>query len=284
MKVIRKKLTRSFGGNLTVLAVLIVSALFMSMPLIYIAFSAFKPFDELFLFPPRFIVARPTLDNFTDLFILSSNSLVPFTRYLFNSVFVTSAGTAGYVIFASMAAYPLAKHKFPGGKLLYGTIFAAILFNSRATFIPQYIIMARLGWIDTYLPLIVPAFGMALSAFMMKLFMEQIPTAMLESARIDGASEYKIFWSVVMPTVKPAWLTLVIFGFQNIWNNYGTSFIYDESLKLLPAALKQISSGGIARFGVGAAAMLIIMLPPIAVFLYAQGSVIESLAHVGIKE
>lgn len=279
-----KKLSRSRGGTVLVFLVLVIFGSFMALPLVYAVVQAFKPLEEIFLFPPRFFVRRPTLDNFTDMFMLASNLWVPFSRYVFNSLFVTLIGTAGHVILASMAAYPLAKRDFPGKFLLFNTVVLALLFTPQVTGIPQYIVMARLGMINSYWALILPSLATPLGLFLIRQFMVQmIPDSMLEAAKIDGANEYQILWKIVMPCVKPAWLTLIIFAFQGIWNRTGMEFIYDEQLKVLPTVLQQMAAGGIARVGVGAAAGLLLMLPPIITFILTQSNVIATMAHSGMK-
>ena len=212
----------------------------MALPLVFAINAAFKPLDEIFLFPPRVFVRKPTLNNFVDLFTLMSNSWVPFSRYIFNTVFVTLMGIIGHVLIASAAAYPLSKHRFPGREVLFTSVVLALMFSPHVTQIPNYMIMSWIGFIDTYWALIVPAFAFPLGLYLMKQFMEQIPDAILEAAKIDGASEYRIFWTVVMPNVKPAWLTLIILLFQLLWGNHGEGFIYSEQLKSLHYALEQI--------------------------------------------
>jgi putative chitobiose transport system permease protein len=278
------KLNRSAWGGALVVLVLGLLGAFMLLPLVYAFVSAFKPMDEIFLFPPRFFVARPTLDNFVQLSQVLANYWVPLSRYLFNSAFVTVAATVGNVIFASMAAYPLAKHRFPGRKLLSEIVVLALLFTPQVIYIPQYIIIAKLGMINSYWALILPVVAMTLGIYLMKQFMTQIPDSLLEAARIDGASELRTWWSVVMPAVKPAWLTLVIFAFQQIWNQPGNSYIYDESMKVLPSIMAQVQAGGLARAGVVAAVTLVMMLPPLALFQLTQKSVIETMTASGIKE
>lgn len=284
LKTREKRLARSRMGDTTVIALLVVTGCFMALPLVYTVVSSFKPFEEIFLFPPRFFVQRPTLDNFTNLFIVTANSWVPFSRYIFNSVFVSVFTTAAYVLVASMAAYPLAKHNCPGKGLIFNIIILSLLFTPKVTYIPQYIIMAKLGWINTYLSLILPPMGAALGVFLMKQFMEQIPTALIESARIDGSGELRTFFTIIMPNVKPAWLTLVIFTFQAIWNNNGGAFIFDEAKKMLPMAFMQIAAGGLARFGVSMAASVLLLIPPIIAFIFTQANVIQTMSQAGIKE
>ena len=280
----KRKLNRTAGGAVLNVIIIAIFGIFMVLPLVYAIMQAFKPLDEIFIFPPRFFVRNPTLDNFTDLFILMSESWVPFTRYVFNTFFITIVGTVGHVIIASMAAYVLEKHKFPGSRLFFNLVVTSLMFAAAVTAIPNYLIMSKIGFLDTYLALIVPAFGYSLGLFLMKQFMETIPNSLLESARMDGAGEFHTFWKIAMPMVKPAWLTLVIFSFQILWGELGSTFIYSEQLKTLPYALNQILLGGFARAGAGAAATLLIMIVPIILFMVAESNVINTMATAGIKE
>ena len=279
-----KRVNRSTGGNVLVFLMLVILGGFMLMPVVYTVVQAFKPMEELFLFPPRFTVSNPTVKNFKLIGQLIDNLWVPFSRYTFNSVFVSAAGTAGNVIIASMAAYPLAKNDFPGKKFLFRIVTVALLFSGGVLGLAQYIIMAKLHMINTYWALILPSVATPMGLFLMKQFMEGISTSLLEAARIDGMNEFRIYWSIVMPNVKPAWLTMIIFAFQGMWSMTGGNFIYKEELKMLPTALAQIQSGGIARAGVAAAANLLMFIPPVLMFLITQSSIMETMAHEGIKE
>lgn len=202
---------------------------------------------SLFIFPPRFWVNNPTTENFADLINLMGNSWVPLSRYIANTLLITILGTAGHILLASAAAYPLAKYRFPGSKVLFTIVILSLMFSPHVTAIPNYMVMSWLGWINTHASIIVPSLAFSLGLFLMKQFMEQIPDALLEAAKIDGANEYRIFWSIVMPNVKPAWLTLMILQFPALWGTDGGSFIYSENLKTLHYALSQIVQGGIAR-------------------------------------
>ncbi|MDE7212756.1 MAG: carbohydrate ABC transporter permease [Lachnospiraceae bacterium] len=279
-----KRVNRSTGGNVAVFMMLIILGSFMLLPVVYTVVQAFKPMEELFLFPPRFLVQNPTLKNFKLISQLIDNLWVPFSRYLFNSVFVSAVGTAGNVIIASMAAYPLAKNDFPGKKILFKIVTVALLFSGGVLGLAQYIIMAKLHMINTYWALILPSVATPMGLFLMKQFMEGISTSLLEAARLDGMNEFQIYWHIVMPNVKPAWLTMIIFAFQGMWSMTGGNFIYKENLKMLPTALAQIQSGGIARAGVAAAANLLMFIPPVLMFLITQSSIMETMAHAGIKE
>ena len=280
----RNKLSRSRLGNLVVLVLLAAMGVFTAIPFLFSIVQSIKPVDELFVYPPRLTVSRPTLDNFAVLFNLTSSTWVPVSRYLFNSLLLTVCGTVGNVVVCSMAAYPLAKLKFHGRKLLFNLVVVSLLFTYEVTFIPTYVILSKLQMLDTFWALLLPAVATPMGLFLMKQFMEQIPDSVVESARVDGAGTLTLYWRIVMPQVKPAWLTLVIFSFQSLWNREGLEFIFSEELKMFPTILKQVASSGVARAGAAAAAAVILMIPPIVVFLLSQSNVIETMASSGIKE
>ncbi|WP_425415655.1 carbohydrate ABC transporter permease [Paenibacillus oryzae] len=279
-----KKLNRSFTVSFLLFVVLAGFGAFMALPLIYAVNNAFKPLDELFIFPPRFFVNNPTMDNFFDLIALMGNSWVPLSRYIANTLLITIVGTVGHILLASAAAFPLAKYRFMGSKALFTIVVLSLMFSPHVTATPNYMVMSWLGWINTHASLIIPALAFPLGLFLMKQFMEQIPDALLEAAKIDGANEARIYWSIVMPNVKPAWLTLMILQFPALWGTDGGSFIYSENLKTLHYALGQITQGGIARAGVGAAVALLLMIVPITLFIISQSSVMQTMATSGMKD
>lgn len=283
-KLKKRKPNRSVGGDVGIYILLILFGLFFALPLVYNISNAFKPLDEIYLYPPRFFVKNPTMNNFQDLLVVMSSSYVPFTRYVFNTVLTTFVGTAGHLIVGSMAAYVLAKYDFPGSKGFFGMCQTALMFNTYVLQIPTYLIMTKLGWVDTYMALIAPAFALPMGLFLMKQFMEQIPDALIEAAKIDGAKEGRIFLRIVMPNVKPAWLTVTIFSVQALWNAKGQIYIYSEEYKMLPYALQQIMSAGVARAGVGGAATLVVMMVPVIIFVMAQSNILETMASSGIKD
>lgn len=283
-RVLPRKLSRSFGGNLAIGLFLLLLGAFTALPIVYAVISSFKPLNELFIYPPRFFVTRPTLENYLQVFATQMNMLVPMERYVFNSVFVSAVTTAAYILMASLAAYPLARNRFPGRQFLTQLVVFAILFRPEVIQIPQYLIFARIGVVDTYWALILPVLIGSFGVFLMKQFMEGIPGEILESARIDGAGEWRIFFRLIMPMVKPAWLTLVIFTFQSVWNNNGLQYIYTENLKTLPTALSQMTSSGLTMAGVSSAVAVLLMLPPVLMFVFTQGNVMETMSHSGIKD
>ncbi len=279
-----KQLNRSMAGNTLLFGLMIICGLFMVLPLVMIVNNALKPLDELYQFPPKIFVRNPTLENFSDLFVLMNDSWVPFSRYILNTIIITGGGMVGHVIIASLAAYPLAKHKFPGKDILFGMVVLSMMFSWTVTQIPQYLIISYMGINNTYLALILPAWSFGMGLYLMKQFMEQLPDSLMESARLDGANEWHIFWKIVMPNVKPAWLTLAIFQFQQMWGNTGSLFLRDEELKPLQFSLQQITAGGVARAGAAAAVTFIIAAVPITFFLICQSNVLETMTTSGMKD
>jgi len=279
-----KRLNRSYGGDAFIITILVIFGLFFAYPLVFAINNAFKPMNEIFLFPPRLFVQRPTLNNFQDLFIIMSKSWVTFSRYIFNTVLITVVGTAGLIIIASMGAFVVSKYKFPGAKIFFSGVIITLMFSVHVLAIPNYLVMAKLGWVDTYLAVIIPAFAMPIGFFLLKQFIDTIPDTLLEAAKVDGAREFRIFIWIVLPMIKPAWLTVMIFSVQNLWNARASNFIYTEQLKTLPYALGQIITAGIARAGVGAAVTLFVMIVPLVMFIFAQSNVLQTMANSGIKE
>lgn len=280
----RRKPNRSIWGDIFLYLFLAFVALVMAFPIIYAVGSAMKPLDELFKFPPTILPQNPTFDNFSDLFVTMGKSWVTFSRYLFNTVFITAVGTAGHLLVASMAAFVLAKYEFPGGPLFFKLVTIAMMFTGYVTVIPNYLIINALGWVDTYWAIIIPAFASPMGLFLMKQFMEGLPTALIEAAKIDGANEWRVFSEIVMPNVKPAWMTLIIFSVQGLWNNRASTFIYSEEKKTLVYALQQIQGGGIARTGQGAAVLVVVMIVPIAIFIFSESQILETMASSGLKD
>lgn len=273
-----------FGNGVTIFLLLVLGFL-MAFPLYYTLIQSLKPSEELFQFPPRLYVIRPTTEHYTELFQLMSNMWVPFSRYLFNTLFVSLLGTVLHVILAGMAAYPLAKHKFPGKDALFALILLGLMFVGQVTFLPSFIIIAKLKMLNTYWAYLLPSIGASLGLFLMKQFIEQLPDALLEAARIDGSNEWRIFFRIVLPNVKPATLTVFIFQFVNIWNGLSKELVYDEQLKVVKVALEQISSSNVyARMGSGMAGSVLLMIPPIVIFIITQRNVVETMTFAGIKE
>ena len=280
----RRHPNRSITGDIGIYILLLIIGAAMIFPLFFQVGASLKPLDEFFRFPPPVWPQHPTTDNFSDLFVTMGQSWVPFSRYLVNTLFITFVGTFGHLIIASMAAFVLAKYQFPGGRTFFSVVTTCLMFSGYVTGIPNYLIMSRLGMIDTYWALILPAFAAPIGLFLMKQTMETLPTALIEAATIDGASIFGVFWHIVMPNVKPAWLTMIIFSVQSLWNTSAATVIYSEAKKTLVYALGQIQAGGIARTGQVAAAQVIIVAVPIIIFILSQSQVLETMASSGIKD
>lgn len=280
-----KRYSRSAAGNGFFFFFLAAAGLFTIIPMIYTIVTSFKPLDELLVFPPRFLVYRPTLQNYVALPTLLSNLKVPLSRYIFNSVFISVLSTFLQIILASMAAFVLSKGRSRGRKLFFAIIQFALLYNSYTLAIPQYIIFSKMNIINTYWVYILPSLASTMGVFLIKQYVDDgIPVALLEAAKIDGAGMYRIFWRIVMPNIKPAWLTLTLFSFSAMWSLQPSGTVFDEELKTLPSVMAQISTGGIARSGSAMAAAVILMIPPIVVYLVSQSNVLETMSSAGIKD
>lgn len=284
IRIFKSKTGRSFLGDLLNFLFLAVLGIIMLIPVVFSVSNAFKPLDELFVFPPRFFVRHPTFDNFRILPSLFSDSLVPLSRYILNTLFITIAGTAGSIVISSMAAYVLEKKKFKMREGIFKLVVNTLMFTPAVTAIPSFLIMSKLGFINSYAAILIPTVGSSLNVFLMKQFMVGVPNTILEAARIDGSGEQRIFWSIVMPSVKPAWMTLIIFCIQNLWGATGGNYIYNEELKTLPYALSQVMSAGLVRAGASAAITTLMMIVPMCVFVITQSNIMETMMSSGIKE
>lgn len=280
-----KKYTRSKFGNFFFFSFLFIFAAFSVLPLVYSIVTSFKPLDELFVFPPTlFIVKRPTFNNYLALPDLISGLNIPFSRYLTNSLFISIAGTILHVLAATAAAFVLSKVDLKFKGVIFLVIQMSLLFNAYTLSIPRYLIYNGMGIIDTYWVYILPFIPSSMGVFLMKQYMDgYIPDALIEAAKIDGANWIRIFFTIVFPNVKPCVLTLVLFAFRDIWATIPTGTIFNESLKTLPTVMSTIASGGIARSGASMAATVIMMIPPILVYLISQSSIKETMGSAGIK-
>ena len=279
-----RKYTRSVWGNIFYFAFLIIFGAFAILPLIYTVITSFKPLDELLIFPPRFYVVRPTLENYKVLPTLLSNLKIPLSRYVFNSLFVSIISTVAHIFVASGAAYTISKSKIKYKNIVFSIVQFALLFNAYTLAIPRYLIYSNLRMIDTSWVYILPYIPSALGVFLMKQFMDTgIPDALLEAAAIDGAGQFRVFFRIALPLVKPAWLTLALFAFRDMWTVVGSGTIFTESMKTLPEITTTIASGGLARSGSAMAMSVIMMVPPIIVYLISQNSVKETMSTSGIK-
>lgn len=284
-----RKLKKMNGYNVLLTLFVVALTAFAALPLVYLVSSAFKPIDEILRFPPLFIVRKPTLYNFKALVLSLSSTTVPFLRYVFNSLFVTVVTVALSVIICSMGAFGLVKHTPFGARWIMNLVIVALMFSPFVTQIPNYLLVINMGLNNSYLALILPKVAVAYNFFLMERFTTQIPNVILEAARIDGAQERHIFWKIVMPMLKPAWSTLIVFAFVSSWNDAFSPLVYIQSqaMKTLPLALQTIAGGtgtsDLGRMGATMAAALITTMPTIIIFVIMQSRVIQTMAHSGIK-
>lgn len=280
-----RKYTRSKFGNFVFFVFLFVFGAFSVLPLIYSVVTSFKPIDELLIFPPTlFTVKRPTFNNYLALPELISGLNVPLSRYITNSLFISIAGTVLHVLVATAASFVLSKIDIKYKKTIFLIVQLSLLFNAYTLGIPRYLIYNGINIIDTYWVYLLPAIPSSMGVFLMKQYMDgYIPDALIEAAKIDGANYFKVFWQIIIPNVRPCMLTLSLFAFQSIWATIPSGTIFNESLKTLPTVMSTISAGGIARSGAAMAATVIMMIPPIVVYLFSQSSVKETMGSAGIK-
>ena len=279
-----RKYTRSKLGNVGYFTLLILAGLFMVFPLFYCIITSIKPLDELLIFPPRFFVVRPTFANYRALPALLSNLQIPISRYVFNSLLIAVASTFLSIIAGSMAAFAFSKSELPERKVFFNLVQIMMLYNGVTLGVPQYLIFSKLGMIDTYWVYILPAIASAVNCFLMKQFMDSsVNNTLLEAARIDGASVFSMYWRIIMPIMKPAWMTVLLFSFQAMWSTVPGGTVFSEGLKTLPYVMSSVAAGGIARQGSSMAITVLLMIPPILVFLFTQSNVLETMSSSGIK-
>lgn len=277
-------LSRSKWGTVCIFLFLLLIALFMSVPLIYTILQSIKPIEEFYIYPPKFYVINPTFDNYRAILDSVGTLGVPFTRYLFNAVFTTAVGTSLYLCIALITAYPIAKSKIKGVKILNAMLVYAMLFHNDTMSMLRFVVMSYMGIIDTYWAVILPNLASTMGIFLLAQFMRSnISDQVLEAARIDGAGEIKILFKIVAPSVKAGWLTVFIFVFQSYWNAGNSPYIYSENLKHISAAMTSIASSGITRAGTGMAVTLILMIPTVVIFIWNQRSIMNTMAHSGLK-
>lgn len=279
-----KQVNRSKTGNLMIFIFIGIIAAYSVIPLILMVSNSLKPISELFIYPPKWFPIKPTFDNYKVLFSLMSSTWIPFSRYVFNTFFVTIATTALHIFIVSLAAYPLAKHTFRGKNLINTLVMYSLMFVPAVTDVVNYMTISKLNLINTYAAMILPNVYYTLGLFLLRNYMTTIPTTLVEAAKIDGCTEWRILWKIIMPMAKPAWLTLVILMIQNMWSQPNNIYVYAEKYKTLPAALSQITTGGIIRVGAGQAVGVIMLIVPAVVFVFNQKQMVETMASSGIKE
>ncbi|MBB6672175.1 carbohydrate ABC transporter permease [Cohnella nanjingensis] len=278
-----------FGfGQVKFYVFLIPLGLVMILPIVFMFSQALKPLDELFMFPPTFIVQKPTIENLVTLLSLKDMTVIPVTKYLFNSVVVSAAVVALALLTSAMTGYALSKKKFKLRKTLFEINTIALMFVPAAVTIPRYLVVEKLGLINTYWGHVLPLLALPVGVFLVKQFVDQIPNELIEAAAIDGAKDTAVFLRIVMPLIKPAMATVAILAFQTVWNNAETSSLYmsKETLKTFAFYMTTLSTtigNNVAGQGVAAAAALIMFIPNLIIFIFMQSKVMDTMAHSGLK-
>ncbi|REE69553.1 ABC-type glycerol-3-phosphate transport system permease component [Paenibacillus taihuensis] len=283
-----KRLSRLTGFDYNNLLILTLFAVVSIFPIIFIINNAFKPLSELFMFPPKFFVNNPTLQNFVDLLSVMGESLVPFSRYVFNSTVVTISSVLLTIMFSSAAAFAFSKMDFFGSKFMFKLIVVSLMFSPAAVSITRYLVISKLGLIDSYAALILPQVALPVGVFLIKQFMDQLPKELLEAARMDGANEWMAFYRIVIPNVKTAVGTVMILSFQSVWADADSSTLYmiSEAKKTLPYFGATLTNGlttSVANQGASAAIALLLFVPNFIIFAIMQRSMIETMVNSGIK-
>jgi len=258
----------------------------MLLPVVFIVSQAFKPIDELFRFPPTFIVERPTLANFRHILRVASDTGVPMSRFFMNTVVVTVITVVLTILITAMTAYGLSKKKFRAKEWLLRINQAALMFVPTALAVPRYLVIVNSGLNNSFMAHIIPFLAMPVGLFLVKQFVDQVPDTLIEAARIDGAGEMRVLWGIVFPLIKPAMATVTILTFQSVWGamEASTMFIEDDTLRTFAFYLSNLAIGdNPIMAGVGAAAGLIIFVPNLVIFIAMQSRVMSTMSHSGIK-
>ena len=273
-------------GQLKIYLFLLPICAVMVLPIIFIFVNALKPLDELFVYPPRFYVRNPTLNNFSTLFSLSATSNTPASRYLFNSIVSALLTVLFTLIIGTGAGYVLSKKHFRARNALLEINNLALMFCAIAVAIPRYFVIAKLGLLDTFWANIVPLLATPVGVFLIKQFIDGLPDSLVEAAYIDGANDYQILFKIIMPLIKPALATLTIMTFQSAWGSTeaSTLLINNENYKNFAFYMSTLTATGtVSGQGVAAAAALIMFLPNLIIFICMQSKVMSTMAHSGIK-
>lgn len=275
-------LNRSKGGDAGITVLLFILGIVMFLPMWYLLITAFKPLGERNITPPLLYVMKPTWQNFIDLFSNMNSTWVPISRYLFNTIIISVSATFGCLVLGSLTAYSLSKIKFPGRVAMFKMIQWSLMISSTITGITNFFIFVWLGWLNTYWISIIPVWASTLGLYLMKQFIDaNVSDEMIEAARIDGAGELRIYWQIVMPLVKPAWLTLLVTTFQSVWNAGASGYVWSEQLKTFNTAIANIS--GVSA-GAGSAGSVVMMSVPIIIFIINQSKIVETMGSSGMKD
>jgi len=260
---------------------LIPAAVVFLMPFLWMLSTSLKPDSQLYAYPPIWIPNPLQWANYP-----KTVTFVPFFLYLRNTLIIALSSMVGVVVSSSLAAYSLARIHWPGRNILFLMTIATLMLPFQVTLIPVFLVFKNLGWVGDFRPLILPQFfGYAFYIFLLRQFFSGIPMELSEAARIDGANEWRTFWSVILPLAKPALATVAVFQFIRSWTDYLNPLIYlnDQNLYTLQLGLQQYSSQYGREWGLLMAAAVLISLPPIIIFFLTQRTFVQGVTLTGIK-
>jgi multiple sugar transport system permease protein len=271
---------RASTGTILLYVALSLGALLMAAPLIMMVTTSFKTPAEALRFPPTLLPAQPTLDAYRT--VLTE---APFLTWFRNSVIVSVSVTALILFTSSLAGYIFAKFSFPGKDVLFVLLLATLMVPFPVILVPIYLIVNKLGLLNSLLALIVPSMVSAFGIFLMRQFVAAIPNDLIDAARLDGASEWTIYWQLIRPQLGPAIATLGIFTFMGSWNDYLWPLvaINDQDKMTLPLALSFFNTSHTTRYDLVMAASVLVILPIIVVFLFFQRHFINAMVLSGVK-
>ncbi|MGD8464345.1 MAG: carbohydrate ABC transporter permease [Anaerolineae bacterium] len=275
-----QRLRQRLGKVAGYLAAIVIAALFL-LPLFWMISSSLKPDYQVLEFPPRWLPDPIRWANYPE-----ALTYVPFGRYALNTLFVTGMTIIGHVVSCTLVAYAFARLRAPGKNVLFVVLLATMMLPYPVTMIPIYVGFKALGWVNSFKPLIVPAFfGSAFYIFLLRQFFLTLPPEMEDAARVDGASTLQIIWHIILPISRPAMATVAIFTFQATWNDFLAPLIYlhDQSKYTISLGLNFFRSSYDIRWGYLMAASLVTMLPVILVFFLAQRQFIKGITITGLK-
>lgn len=250
-------------------------------PFVWMAISSFKTGFEIVQIPPTLWPHSPTLENYR--VVLTS---VPFLRYFGNSLLVSTTVTAGVLFTSALSGYVFAKFAFPGRQFLFFLVLSTLMVPFELVMIPLYLIMLKLHLVNTYWALILPGCVRVFGIFLMRQFMMQIPTELIEAARIDGSGEFQTFWRIILPQVRPALATVGIFTFMTTWNDYLWPLVAIDSMELrtLPVGLAMLTTKQFAtRYDLSMAGATLAVVPVMLVFLFLQKYFVKGMTLTGLK-
>jgi multiple sugar transport system permease protein len=256
-------------------------ALFFLLPLFWMFATSVKSYDQVFAFPPIWWPLHPRWSNYRDLL-----TELPFLGYTLNTIFVTGMTLFGYMLSSSVVAFGFSYFKIPGKKILFTILLITLMLPPQVTMIPQYLLFNKLGWVGTFLPLIIPPFfGGAFAIFLLKQFFDTVPKEYSDAAKLDGASEWAIFTRIYLPLSKPAFATAAIFIFIWTWTDFLSPLIYltDDRMYTLSIGLQQLSTARTTAWPQLMAGSILMTLPVLILFLFAQKTFIKGMRVGGIK-